>query len=255
MTYDYKAGRDRIEEILDSNLKIIESKNIPCENDFTFENAYKTWITAIFVDIRNSTTLFTKENKKIASKIIRCFTSEIIEVLNDYELEEDPYGSIEPEEIGIRGDCVYAIYSTPKRSSIQEILNRAFYINTLLNMLNKIFTDNNYININAGIGVSTAEEVIIKAGRKYSGVNSKVWIGDAVTKASKLSSICGKNSIKNIAISSCTHHNIIDDFKIKNGESSESWFTKVESNNFGTYFHCDITKSKFNKWIKDGMND
>lgn len=254
MEYDYETGKERIVEILENNVEVEEKKYIPCENDFTFDNAYKCWVTSIFVDLRNSTELFNSSDKKKVSKIVRSFTSEIIEILNAKCILDQPYEDISLEEIGIRGDCVYAIYSTPQKAQTYEVLDRAFYINTLIKMLNKLLDKYKLGSIKAGIGVSVAEEVIIKAGRKYSSVNSKVWIGDAVTKASKLSGLGDKGNIQRIVISSCMHHNTIDKFKERNGEKkAKSLFTKVTDDKFGTYYHCDIIKSDFNNWIEEGM--
>ena len=78
--YDYQEGKKRIQNILNNNLEVFESDRLPDDSNFTFENAYKSWISAIFVDIRNSTDLFTIKNKTEVSKIIRSFTSEIIEI-------------------------------------------------------------------------------------------------------------------------------------------------------------------------------
>lgn len=99
MTYDYKKGKERVEEILDNEITITESK-IPIDEKFTFTNGYYSWVTAIFVDVRDSSKLFSKkglENKKKTAKLIRAFTSEIIEILRETE---------NFKEIGIRGDCV-----------------------------------------------------------------------------------------------------------------------------------------------------
>ena len=105
-SYDYKEGKKRVEAILDNELEIIEQNELPSIANLTFENAYKCWVSAIFVDIRNSTGLFTNKDKTKVSKIIRSFTSEIIEILRQGE---------NLREIGIRGDCVYAIYTTNER--------------------------------------------------------------------------------------------------------------------------------------------
>lgn len=105
--YDYKAGKKRIKEILNNKLQVIENNKIPNNDNFTFSNAYYGWVTAIFVDIRKSTDLFSKDDKEIVSKMIRSFTSEVIEILRKDDLLR---------EIGIRGDCVYAIYTTPKKA-------------------------------------------------------------------------------------------------------------------------------------------
>lgn len=243
MLYLYDEGKKRIKNILNSKLEVITSKNVPSEDSFTFDNAYKTWITSIFVDIRNSTELFTNENQVVVAKIIKSFTSEIIEILRD---------DSNCEEIGIRGDCVYAVYSTPSQERIYDIANKTFWINTLFSMLNELFKEKNYPTIKAGIGISTDEELIIKAGRKGVGINSKVWIGNAVTKASKLSSLANKGNVNSIAFSSCTYNNIIEKLCSINVDA-RTWFTQAFHDRFGTYYHGYIIITSFDEWIKKGM--
>ncbi len=94
----------------------------------------------------------------MVAKIIKSFSSEVIEILCD---------SNYCNEIGIRGDCVYAVYSTPTKNDTYEIADNAFRINTLLKMLNNLFENKKYLKIIAGIRVSTAGELVIKAGRKW----------------------------------------------------------------------------------------
>ena len=108
-SYDYKNGKSRIEEILNNKMEIIEKEKVPKDDNFTFDNGYYSWVSAIFVDIRESSKLFTDKDKEKVAKIIRSFTSEIIEILR----EDDNL-----REIGIRGDCVYVIYTTPKKKMI-----------------------------------------------------------------------------------------------------------------------------------------
>ncbi len=181
--YDYRKGKERIENILDNVLEVVEQDELPKDDAFTFSNGYYSWVTGIFVDIRDSSTLFADEDKEKVSKIIRSFTSEVIEILrNDDNLRE----------IGIRGDCVYAIYTTPKKDDILELADKAFYINTYMKMLNKLLAERSLSKIRVGIGMSTAQELVVKAGRKDVGINSKVWIGKAVTRASNLSSLGNK---------------------------------------------------------------
>lgn len=99
--YDYKQGKNRVESIFDNYMEIEEKDRLPSDENFTFENGYLSWVTAIFVDIRDSTSLFANNDEPTA-KVVRAFTSEIIEILrNDENIRE----------IGIRGDCVYAIYT------------------------------------------------------------------------------------------------------------------------------------------------
>src|SRR4051794_32788353 len=122
VNYDYKERKKKVEEILDNTDKVNEVDKFPRDEDFTYTNGYKAWASAIFVDLRDSTTLFTKNNDVDISKVIRGFTSEIIEILRNKTNGNDL------KEIGIRGDCVFGVYSTPKQLDIYEIANRAFYI-------------------------------------------------------------------------------------------------------------------------------
>ncbi len=187
--YDYQKGKDRIEAILDENADVIERNKLPRESEFTFDNAYKSWVTGLFIDIRESTKLFSQENKKEVSRLIRAFTSEIIEILR-LDGQANPDENL--REIGIRGDCVYGIYTTPQKNDVYEVADKAFYVNTFMKMLNQLLENAGYPTIKVGIGVSTAQELVVKAGRKNVGINNLVWIGSAVTKASKYSGLGNK---------------------------------------------------------------
>jgi class 3 adenylate cyclase len=242
-TYDYKAGKERVEEILNNSTEVIEQDSIPNDSQFTYENGYYGWVSAIFVDIRDSTTLFQNSDKVKVSKIIRCFTSEIIEILRD---------DSKLREIGIRGDCVYAIYTTPKQNDEYELADKAFYVNTYLKELNQLLIDRNYPTIRIGIGVATAKELVVKAGRKNTGICNNVWIGEAVTTASNLSSLGGKDNVKTIVFSEGSYNNIIEKLT-EEDSNAPSWFTKVFWSLYGTYYSGDIIKTQFSNWISNGM--
>lgn len=244
--YDYRKGKDRVESILDNDLIVIEQNKVPSDESFTFSNGYYSWVTGVFVDIRNSSALFADEDKEKVSKVIRSFTSEIIEILrSDDNLRE----------IGIRGDCVYAIYTTPKKDDVYEVANKTFYINTYMKMLNKLLSERSLPEIKVGIGMSTDQELVVKAGRKDVGINSKVWIGKAVTTASNLSSLGNKSGRKSLVYSSCSYSNFIEKLKEKNEEKTPAdWFTYYNDIN-GSYYTADIIITDFNDWILNGMKD
>lgn len=245
--YDYKNGLSRILEILNNKLEVKDSPELPAIENLTFDNAYSSWVSAIFVDIRNSTSLFTLEEKVKVSKIIRCFTSEIIEILrNDSNLRE----------IGIRGDCVYGIYTTPDKKDIYECADKTIWINTYMKMLNKILSNRKYPEIKAGIGMGTAEELIVKAGRKGVGINNAVWIGKAVTNAANLSSVANKNGYAPIAYSDCAYSNFIKKMcKVNSEKDVESWFTMKQAAELGAFYCADIIKDDFYNWIETDMHD
>ncbi len=245
-SYDYRKGKERVESILDNDLIVIEQNKVPGDESFTFSNGYYSWVTGVFVDIRNSSALFADEDKEKVSKVIRSFTSEIIEILrNDDNLRE----------IGIRGDCVYAIYTTPQKDDVYEVANKTFYINTYMKMLNKLLLERSLPEIKVGVGMSTDKELVVKAGRKDVGINNKVWIGKAVTTASNLSSLGNKNGRKSLVYSSCSYSNFIDKLKEKNEEKTpEDWFTYYNDSN-GGYYTADIIIMDFNDWISNDMKD
>lgn len=203
-------------------------------------------MTGIFVDIRDSSELFADEDKEKVSKVIRSFTSEAIEILRKDE---------NLREIGIRGDCVYAIYTTPSKDDIYELADKTFYINTYMKMLNKLLSKRSLPEINVGIGMSTSQELVVKAGRKDVGINSKVWIGKAVTRASNFSSLGNKKGNPALVYSNCSYINFINKLKKVSGEKAKDWFTYHSDEGDGAYYTANIVKSDFDKWISNGMKD
>lgn len=244
-SYNYQDGKKRIQDILDNTLEVLENDKIPSDDNFTFSNAYYGWVTGIFVDIRDSSELFSNGDKELISKMIRSFTSEMIEILrNDDNLRE----------IGIRGDCVYGIYTTPLTKDILEIADKAFFINTFLKMLNKLLSERGMPNIKVGIGISTDKELVVKAGRKGVGINNSIWIGDAVTKASNLSSLGNKNGYSPIVMGDTVYNNIIEGLEERNSSKDvKSWFTERYTDDFGKFYDANIIKEQFDKWVDSEM--
>ena len=157
------------------------------------------------------------------AKVFRSFASEIIEILRDDD---------NLREIGIRGDCVYAVYTTPNKSDELEIAIKAFYINTFMRMLNKLLKDRDLPEIKVGIGQSTAQELVVKAGRKGVGINSKIWIGKAVTRACHYADYGGKNGNPSLVFAKESYDCFIEGLALGvtnrcNVESNEPLFVGV----------------------------
>jgi len=244
--YDYIAGKRRIVEILENRLEVIDSNELPSEESFTYSNSYTSWITAIFVDIRKSLDLFSNEDKVLVSKVIRSFTSEVIEIFRK---------SDNLREIGVRGDCVYAMFTTPSKDDILDVADMAFYANTFMTMLNELLEEHDLPSIRVGIGLSAAKDLVVKAGRKDTGINSMVWIGESATKASKLSGVGNKGGYAPIVLSSTTYSNIIDALVKGNGDIARSWFSRHYDAELGTFYGANIIKTGFNEWIQSGMKE
>lgn len=242
MHYDYRAGKKRIDEILDSGMAVIEKNRLPKNDELTFDNSYLSWISAIFIDIRESTELMARDDQEYVAKIVRCFTSELIEILR---------GEDNLREIGIRGDCVYAVYTTPKKRDIDNVFDLAVWCNTYLNMLNAVLRKRGLDTLRAGIGLGVGHDHVIKAGRKGVDINAHVWMGKAVSTASKLSGYGQKDHRQRIWMSSLFYNNIID-IEVERNSEAKSWFSKSSGEPYGCY-QCDVIMPELEEWISNGM--
>lgn len=242
--YDYMKSKSVIEDILCSETKIEDKDKIPAsDGEFTYANGIRTWVGALFVDIVNSSELCKTPNEDTA-RVFRAFCSEIIAIL-----KEDP----NYREIGIRGDCVYCIYTTQYIADLVEMFKHAYRINTFMKMFNKLLADNGFRTIKAGIGLGCDKELIIKAGQSGSGINDKIWIGKAVVDACHLGSTANRNGISSIAMSPMFYNEIKDSLE-KENEGYKTWIHAHKSNYYTTdFYHCDIIETGFDDWIEKGM--
>ena len=244
MSYDYKDGKQRVINILNSSIEIVEKKSIPQnEAEWTYVNGIKTWISAIFVDLRDSSDFLHNGDEIEVTKTLRAYSSEIIEILN---------GSNLVREIGVRGDGIYGIFSTPSKESIFEVLKLTYWINTYMKMLNLLLENSGLNTVKAGIGMATSKDLIAKVGRRGTGINDKVWIGDCIAEADRLSKVTNKRNNNSsispsIAINNLTFVNAKD---IK--ENVENFFEYHQENK--CYFG-DVIISGFNDWIDGGMQN
>ena len=233
--YDYNKGLQRINNILNQEMDSENRKWIPSESQMTYSNGYTMWVSSIFIDIRDSTTLFANSDRDMVTRIIKSFVSEVIEVLISDDVDE----------IGIRGDCVYGIYSTPDLQKLYEVLNKAIYINTLMRLLNRQYRKKGFPSLKIGIGLSSSIDLVVKVGRKGSGINDRVWIGKAVSEASNLSKYGNKNGCLPIVMSDIFYRNIM---KYEGNDCKKEWFRQITIEN-GLCYHCDLINTGFNNWI------
>lgn len=243
--YDYRSGKQRVIDILTSKTAIEEAETIPSnEDEFTYENGIKSWVGSLFVDIRNSTDYFKGNKQEIVSRVIRAFCSEIISILQT----DDNF-----RQIGIRGDCVYGIFSTPKKSDLDCVLCNACTVNTFQKMFQEILQDYSMPTFEIGIGLGCSKDLVIKAGRKGTGINDFIWIGNAVIDACKLSSQGNKDGFEPIVMSECFYNNI-KDINANKDETYSKFCNRKYSENLGEYvWHCNMVMIDFNNWINGGM--
>lgn len=248
--YDYISAKSRIEKILDEDLEIITECEIPRNYEFEFKDAYLSQVSCVVFNMRRSAAIFTDENHQKVVKLLRCYVSEIIEILKN---------SDKVREVGIIGDCVYAFYTTPTGKDLLGMMDKVFDVNTYIMMLNELLKDKGYPLISVGIGVSTGKELIVRAGREGSVCNSKIWIGKAFNEAWKLSSLGELNGLRSIICSGAAYDFFINHFEQRN-EKAARWFKVHTSDEHGRYYDANIKKKSFKSWVieqwgEDAVND
>lgn len=245
MDFDYKESKKRIIDILSSKTEIKEVDKIPSdESNFTYENGIRSRVGSIFIDIINSSELFKENNSEKVARIMRAFCSEIIDILR----KNDNY-----RQIGIRGDCIYAIYSITNKSDLHAILDDAILINTFQKMFNKLLDKNSFPTFSIGIGLGASKDLIVKAGKKGTGISDYIWIGSAVVNASKLSSQGNRDSFEPIVMDSTFYSNI-KEFKANKDHMYSHYFSKKQSNKLDEYvYHADMINCEYDNWINGGM--
>lgn len=177
--YNHVASFARIDGILaqpQGNFE--ERKELPDRDDLTFENGFYAYCSALFVDIRDSSTLPDIYKRPALARLYRAFISEIVAVLNAHE---------RAREVNIVGDCVWGVFNTPTTADIDTVFVTACRANSLLKVLNyKLLKAGYKTPIKVGIGISYGRALMIKAGYYGSGINDVVYMGDVVNQASKL---------------------------------------------------------------------
>lgn len=243
--FNYYESKKRVYDILNSKTKIEKKDYIPSnDSEFTYENGIKAWVGAMFLDIKESSELFKKYNEEKLARILRAYFSEIVGILklnNNYR------------QIGIRGDCVYAIYSVSTKDDLKKILSDSILINTFNKMFQKILVNSNFVSFEIGIGLGLSETLIVKTGQKFSGINDNVWIGESVVDASKLSGQGNRDGFETIVMNELFFNNI-KEFNA-NPEHNYSYYisSKYSYKSQSIVYQCDMINVDYNKWIDGGM--
>lgn len=243
--FDYYESKKRVYDILNSKTKIKNKDCIPSnDSEFTYENGIKAWVGAMFIDIKESSKLFKKYDEEKLARILRAYFSEIVGILklnNNYR------------QIGIRGDCVYAIYSVSTKDDLEKILSDSILINTFNKMFQKILVNSNFASFEIGIGLGLSKTLIVKTGQKFSSINDNVWIGESVVDASKLSGQGNRDGFKTIVMNESFFNNI-KEFNA-NSEHKYSYYisSKYSYKSQSNVYQCDMIDVDYNKWIDGGM--
>jgi class 3 adenylate cyclase len=177
--YAHESSFARIDAILALPSGNFEETNyLPDRDKLTFTNGYYSNCTAIFADIRDSSTLPETYKRPALAKIYRAYLSEVVAILN---------GDPNTREINIAGDAAWAVVNTPYKSDVDSVFSSAARIHSMIKVLNYKLTKAGFSRtIKVGIGASWGRALMIKAGYSGSGINDVVYMGDVVNEAAKL---------------------------------------------------------------------
>jgi class 3 adenylate cyclase len=232
--YNFEKSLERIDAILNSSNFYENNNKFPNRDDLTFTNGYYVNVTSLFIDLRDSSKLPEKHKTNVLAKIYRSYISEVVAIIN---------GNVHCREVNIVGDCVSAIFETPKKADVDTVLETAAQLDSLIEVINYKLRKKSYTEINAGIGASFGRILMIKAGYSGSTINDIVYMGEAVNKASKACSKASKENFKRFVVTPVFYNNLLK-------QSYKDFFSHTyEGTN--EYYHTSIGNSLMNKWLKD----
>ena len=91
--YKYEDSFDRIQEILDSSETFEQVDSVPNSDSLTYNNGYYFRCYSIFIDIRESSKLPERYQKRTLAKIYRAYISEIVALFQSKENCKDLHRS------------------------------------------------------------------------------------------------------------------------------------------------------------------
>ena len=233
--YDYEDSFARIDDILATpSGNFEEVDNLPDRDKLTFTNGFYANCTAMFIDIRDSSSLPSIYQRPALAKLYRAFISEMVAIFN---------GTMKAREINIVGDCVWGVYKTPYKSDLDHIFSLSAQAHSLTKVLNYKFGKAGYTTpLRFGIGLSWGRALMIKAGYSGSGINDVVYMGDVVNAASKLAAL-GSTTGQMDPI-------VVDPTFYQNLNEDNRGFFKSGYNTRGTFYHADVVDTAMNEWYK-----
>jgi class 3 adenylate cyclase len=183
--FNVASSAERLNSILDQPTGTFEETNsLPDRTRLSYTNGFYANCSAIFVDIRQSAQLPDRYNRPQLAKLYRAFISEMVAVLNS---------SSNVREVNIVGDCVWAVYNTPKKTDIDDVFDVVARANSMHGLLNRKLVERGFDALSFGIGVDWGRALMIKAGYFGSGINEVVYMGDIVNRAAHLAANANKN--------------------------------------------------------------
>ena len=162
-SFNLESSLKRIDAILNAdNNQFEEANSIPNRDKLTYTNGFYVNCAALFVDIRESSTMTDEHRRPVLAKVYRSFISEIVALFNENNITK---------EVNIHGDCVWCVCDTPYKSDIDELFSMAARACSMVDILNYKLKKKGYTTYSVGVGIDYGRALMIKAGCDGSGIS------------------------------------------------------------------------------------
>lgn len=210
LEYDILKGVARVDEILQMNCSAEDVDSVPSRGCLTYKNGCYVNVSALSIDIVDSSKMTDSAKRPTLAKIYRCFISECIAVLAELDF---------CQEVNIHGDCVWGVFDTTDRCRFNLLFNTAEKLMSCINMINNRLNKYVHQEIKVGIGCDFGRALMIKAGLEGSGLNDVVWMGDVVNSACHLANKAGRNGLPVMLFSDNIYNRLDND--------NQKWLRRV----------------------------
>ena len=231
-SFNLESSLKRIDAILNADNKQFEEANsIPSRDKLTYTNGFYVNCAALFVDIRESSTMTDEHKRPVLAKVYRSFISEIVALFNENNITK---------EVNIHGDCVWCVCDTPYKSDIDELFSMAARACSMVDILNYKLKKKGYTTYSVGVGIDYGRALMIKAGCEGSGINDVIWMGDVVNQACHLCNDANSGYFdKRVFLSNVIYNNLNEDNQ------------KLCSKDVGRdIYQANIVNITMNDWLK-----
>ncbi len=207
--------QNKVKNISKEKFEVQEVNYVPNIDDskLTFNcTGLKFNATVLYIDMRGSTAILNKHNKRTVAKLHMSYYHAIVKIA------KSTGGKIR----SFNGDSLLVFYQGNTKDSLSNAVKAAmqmrYAITELINEELKAYSD-----INFGIGIDHGEVLVTKVGLGGDGDNKDlIWIGNAVNKSTVISDKCSNPNY--IGISRIVYDNLEE--YVKYHEKDNGYFGK-----------------------------
>ncbi len=210
-------------------------------DDISFKEDEGVWVSSISIHFKAANRYM--ENFKAANprSIVNSWNRIVIDYFNNEKCHF----------VDIKGNIVTALFFTPKKDNIENVIFHAAYICSLLDLFNSILRRKNIKTFDIGIGISTDQVHFMN----FNDYHCCPTMEGTDLKSILLALDAGSNGFERILIDSCTQHNVsnlvcYDDKKYS--EVGQERKTRLLSS---TVYGYNLNLIAFTEWIDQNCKD